>query len=110
MSKLRVIAVGEYPLIVGFALAGSSVIAAETREEAAARLASIVGADDVGLVVAEQAVVDALPDATRDSIAHRSLPIVLGIPAPDWSAEPRERENEILDLLQRAIGYRVRLQ
>jgi vacuolar-type H+-ATPase subunit F/Vma7 len=41
MSKLRVVAVGEYPMIAGFALAGVSVVEADTREEAA---------DDAGVV------------------------------------------------------------
>jgi hypothetical protein len=38
------------------------------------------------------------------------VPIVVPFPAPLWDAAPSEPAEYILQLLQRAIGYRVRLQ
>jgi vacuolar-type H+-ATPase subunit F/Vma7 len=110
MSKMRVVAVGEFPLISGFALAGIPVVEAESRDEAAARLADLVNHDDVGVVFADHAVVDALPEPIRRRLSRQSTPVLLSLPDPDWSAAVETQSNEILDLLQRAIGYRVRLQ
>lgn len=110
MSRLRVVAVGQYPLISGFALAGVPTIEAETHAEAVARLNELVTADDVGVVIADRAVINALPEATRRRLSRRSVPIVLALPAPDWGEVAAAGETQILDLLQRAIGYRVRLQ
>ncbi len=110
MSRMRVLAVGEFPLITGFALAGIPVIETESREEAVARLAEVLQHEDLGIVVAEPAVVQALPEFIRRKLARQSTPILLSLNTPDWSAEPEGRSSEILDLLQRAIGYRVRLQ
>ena len=110
MSKMRVIAVGEYPLVSGFALAGLPVVEAESRDEAAARLADLVDRDDVGVVFADHTVVDALPEPIRRRLSRQSTPVLLSLPDPDWSAAVESQSNEILDLLQRAIGYRVRLQ
>ena len=110
MSKMRVVAVGDFPLISGFALAGIPVLEAESRDEAAARLADLVNRDDVGVVFANHAVVDALPEPIRRRLSRQSTPVLLSLPDPDWSAAVESESNAILDLLQRAIGYRVRLQ
>jgi vacuolar-type H+-ATPase subunit F/Vma7 len=110
MSKLRVVAVGEFPLITGFALAGIPVMEAESRDEAVARVADLVARDDVGVVFADHNVVDALPEPIRRRLSRQSTPVVLSLPDPEWTAAAQSESNEILDLLQRAIGYRVRLQ
>lgn len=110
MSKMRVVAVGEFPLITGFALAGIPVLEAESRDEAAARLSELVTRDDVGVVFAAHTVIDALPEPVRRRLARESTPVLLSLPDPDWSAAVQTESNEILELLQRAIGYRVRLQ
>jgi len=110
MSKMRVVAVGEYPLITGFALAGIPVLEAESRDEATARLTDLVSRDDVGVVFAEHSVIDALPEAVRRKLSKQSTPVLLSLPDPDWRPGVEAQSNEILDLLQRAIGYRVRLQ
>lgn len=110
MSRLRVVAVGEYPLITGFALASVETVDASTNAEAVSRLTDVLLRDDVGVVLADRSVVDALPDATHRRLMKRSIPIVLALPVPDWSASGHEAADQILELLQRAIGYRVRLQ
>jgi vacuolar-type H+-ATPase subunit F/Vma7 len=110
MSRLRVVAVGEFPQITGLALAGVPVVEAESAEEATARLDEIVKQPDVGVVIAAQGVVRALPEATRHRLEGQSIPIILALPNADWAESVEPISNEILDLLQRAIGYRVRLQ
>jgi vacuolar-type H+-ATPase subunit F/Vma7 len=110
MSRLRVVAVGDFPQITGLALAGVPVIEAESRAEAVARLDEIVKQPDVGVVVAPQVVVRALSDSTKRRLESQSVPIVLSMPSADWGESAEPLSNEILDLLQRAIGYRVRLR
>ena len=110
MSKLGVVAVGEFPVISGFALAGVPVYEAETQEQAVARLGEVIRREDVGVVLAPHRVVEALPESLRRYLSKRSTPVVLPLPDPDWTAETHAESSEILDLLQRAIGYRVRLQ
>lgn len=110
MSRLRVVAVGQFPQITGLALAGVPVIEAESHDEAVARLDEVVKHDDVGVVIAAQNVVRSLPESTRHRLEGQSVPIVLALPNADWSESAEPMSNEILDLLQRAIGYRVRLQ
>jgi hypothetical protein len=42
---------------------------------------------------------------------RRSIPVLLSLPGLDWTAAaPGAAADTLLDLLQRAIGYRVRLQ
>ncbi|HVX38191.1 MAG TPA: V-type ATP synthase subunit F [Gemmatimonadaceae bacterium] len=108
--KARVVAVGEAPLAIGFALAGVSSIEAESREDALNKLAETLDDPTVGIVLVDHALVDALPEPVRMRAARRSTPILLSLPSPDWSETPDHGASAILDLLQRAIGYRVRLQ
>ena len=110
MSRLRVIAVGEFPQISGLALAGVPVIEAESPEDAVARLDEIVRHPDIGVVIAAQNVVRSLPETTRRRLEGQSVPILISLPNADWAESAEPMSNEILDLLQRAIGYRVRLQ
>lgn len=108
--RARVVAVGEAPLVVGFALAGVPAIEAATRDEAVIRLAEALDDPSIGIVLADHAIIDALPDPVKQRAARRSTPILLSLPSPDWSETPDHGASAILDLLQRAIGYRVRLQ
>jgi vacuolar-type H+-ATPase subunit F/Vma7 len=110
MSKLRVVAVGQYPLISGFALAGVTTMETASDAEGIVRLTELIGRDDVGVVLADRAVIAGLSEPTQRRLSRQSLPIVLPLPRPDWDATSTEGEGQILDLLQRAIGYRVRLQ
>lgn len=108
--RARVVAVGEAPFVTGFALAGVPVLEAETREDAAIKLAEALDDPTIGIVLADHALIDALPEPVRHRVARRSTPILLSLPSPDWSETPDRGASAILDLLQRAIGYRVRLQ
>src|SRR5581483_5496934 len=107
--RARVVAVGEAPLVVGFALAGVPTLEAETRDEAVSRLTEALDDPTIGIVIADHALIDALPEPVRHRAARRSTPILLSLPSPDWSETPDRGASAILDLLQRAIGYRVRL-
>jgi vacuolar-type H+-ATPase subunit F/Vma7 len=49
-------------------------------------------------------------DAARREVERRAVPIVVPVPAPEWEAGRGAAEDIILELLRRAIGYRVRLR
>lgn len=110
MSRLAIVGIGPSDLTTGLALAGLPRIETATLDDGVARLSDLLFRDDVGIVIADRRLVDALPEDVRRRAARRSTPILLSVPRPEWTAAGAEPASDILDLLQRAIGYRVRLQ
>ena len=110
MSERTVVAIGSPPMSLGFALTGIPVVEIAAASEGAAQLATLLARDDVGIILADERLVDALPAELRRDCSHRAVPVLVRVPAAQWTAEPRSEAAYILDLLQRAIGYRVRLQ
>jgi vacuolar-type H+-ATPase subunit F/Vma7 len=95
-------------LVEGFALAGVSSLSASDGEEAAARIARLLRQSEVGVLLVEEGLYAALPDDTRRTLDQEPLPIVVPFPGPTW-AEREPAEAYVVELLRRAIGYRVRL-
>lgn len=110
MSPRAVQAIGDAALATGFALAGVPTIEAATGSEGVARLASLLDRTDVGIVLADERLIAALPDEVRARVARRATPVLVPVPTPRWDRAPEAAGSYILDLLQRAVGYRVRLQ
>ncbi len=65
---------------------------------------------DLGILLVEQPLFDAFPAPLKRALENRPLPIVVPVPRAAWGAPTDRAEAYILDLLRRAIGYRVRLQ
>lgn len=80
----------------GFALAGLPVSVADDRAGATRTIDDLP--DDVALVLVE--------DALHDPDRRATMPVVLSFPGPAWEARSDDR---IVEILRRAIGYRVRL-
>jgi vacuolar-type H+-ATPase subunit F/Vma7 len=110
MSKFAVVGIGPRDFTSGLGLAGVPRIEAVTVADGVGRLDGLLERRDVGVVIADRRLVDALPDSVRRRVARRSTPILLSVPRPEWTEAGAEPASDILDLLQRAIGYRVRLQ
>ena len=110
MSYRSVVAIGAPPMSLGFALTGVSVIEAGADREGATRLAALLARDDVGIVLADERLVDLVSAEARRDRSRRAIPVLVPVPVARWTAAPRTEAAFILDLLQRAIGYRVRLQ
>ena len=106
--RIRVIA--PPGIAAGFRLAGVPVEEAATPREAEDLVRAEAARPDAGLILVQQALYDAMPLAMRRELERRPTPIVVPIPAAQWAEERRRPEDYILELLQRAIGYRVRLQ
>jgi vacuolar-type H+-ATPase subunit F/Vma7 len=108
LAALRVVT--DPALAPGFRLAGLPVDEAESPREAAAAIERLTREADAGVILVQQDLWERLPEAERRALERAPVPIVVPIPPPEWAARGRGAEDYILDLLQRAIGYRVRLQ
>lgn len=106
----RVRIVASPALAVGFRLAGLAADDADSPHDAERLLRDEAARPDAGVVLVQQGLYDEIPAATRRELERGSLPIVVPIPDAAWEEARRRPEDYILDLLQRAIGYRVRLQ
>jgi vacuolar-type H+-ATPase subunit F/Vma7 len=96
---------------LGMALAGFAPIEAATGAETAAALAALATSPARGgVVLVEAPLYDALPSAARRQIRRDGAPIVMPFPGPAPLAEGVSPEAELLDILRRAVGYRVRLR
>lgn len=102
------LALGREPFLAGFALAGLPTLEAEDAAQAAARLRDLREEGDVGVVLVQQELYGALPEEAMRDLERAALPVVVPYPEPSW-ARPVSPEEHIVELLRRAIGYRVRL-
>ncbi|MDX1661801.1 MAG: V-type ATP synthase subunit F [Gemmatimonadota bacterium] len=93
----------------GFALASLPHVLAETGEEAAAKLADLRDSPEVGVVLIEEPLYDSMPEEILRSLSASAVPMVVPFPGPVWKERP-PAEEYIVELLRRAIGYRVRLR
>ncbi|MGH7696023.1 MAG: V-type ATP synthase subunit F [Gemmatimonadaceae bacterium] len=108
MSEIR--AVGTAATCAGFALAGIPVSEASGARDATAVIAPLLDGRDVGVLLVEQSLLDSLGDAERQTLMRTPSPVVVPFPGPAWGERASPAEAYVLELLQRAIGYRVRLR
>jgi len=92
----------------GFELAGlradTAVDAATTR----ARLAALADDPGVGIVLVDERLLRALPAELVQRLERQPRPLVAPFPPPRFAAT-EAAEEAVLEILRRAIGYRVRL-
>ena len=91
---------------LGIALAGVSPVEAPDGPSAAAALARIHD----GIVLVEAPLHDALPASLVRKVRKAGTPILLPFPGPAGLAAGVAPEHELLEVLRRAVGYRVRLR
>lgn len=97
-------------LASGFALAGLTVMEATTPSQGAERIINLSRDPAVGIVLADEVFVSALPEDVRRALGRRALPMVVPFPGPSWAGPLRSPEDYVVDILRQAIGYRVRLR
>jgi vacuolar-type H+-ATPase subunit F/Vma7 len=85
------------------------VVEATSGEDAAREIEQAADQSDAAVVIIEEPLYDDIPEEVRRSLARSSLPVVIPVPGPDWTTESNAHEY-IVEILRRAIGYRVRLQ
>ncbi len=106
----RIRAVASPPLAAGLRLAGVPADDALSAAAAAERVSELAADPELGIVLVEQPLYDAFAAPLRHELETRALPIVVPVPSPRWGAPAGRAERYILELLRRAIGYRVRLR
>ncbi len=94
----------------GWQLAGLTPTEAPTATEGASQLGRLVEDPDLGVLLVEQTIYDALDADQRLALSRRALPMVVPFPGPTWDAGAPGADAVIAELLRQAIGYRVRLR
>jgi vacuolar-type H+-ATPase subunit F/Vma7 len=97
-------------LATGFALAGLPVLETDAGPEAGELIARLAQDDRHALLLVDDTLLASVSDDDREAMSKRAVPIVIPLPAPAFAEVAAEPASYILSLLQRAIGYRVRLQ
>jgi vacuolar-type H+-ATPase subunit F/Vma7 len=92
-------------LAAGFGLAGLDALTAATAGDAATHI-SRIGRNSPNQVLLVQQ--DLLPEGSTVA-SRQDMPLVVPFPGPDRT-DPADAEATIVEILRRAIGYRVRLR
>lgn len=93
----------------GFALTGLPTLEVADAVEAGRQVRSARD-EGIGVLLVEDSLYDALADEVRREVDRRDLPMVVPFPGPAWAEPVLAPEAYIIELLRRAIGYRVRLR
>lgn len=93
----------------GFVLAGLACVPA-TLADAEAVLRRLAGQTDVGVILMEETLHDALPPELHRQLIRRPTPMVVPFPGPRWGEAGEGPEAYVVELLRQVIGYRVRLR
>lgn len=109
MTQRRLVVIASPGVSAGFSLAGVRVLEASDAAHAGERLEKLVEDERAGVVVIEESLHQNLPEETSRMLRRVSFPVVIPVPGPSWTAESSAHEY-IVEILRRAIGYRVRLQ
>ena len=108
MSEIR--AVGPAAACAGFALAGVPVSEVSSARDAAAVIAPLLDRSEISVLLVEQGLLDGLGDVERQRLMRTPTPVIVPFPGPVWGERASPAEAYVLELLRRAIGYRVRLR
>jgi vacuolar-type H+-ATPase subunit F/Vma7 len=96
-------------LAPGFALAGVTADQVENHAEAEPALAGLMLRDDVGVILLQEDIYNALSPEVQARLDRSAGPVVVPFPGPAWAEIP-SAEERVVELLRRAIGYRVKLR
>jgi vacuolar-type H+-ATPase subunit F/Vma7 len=109
MNGQRLVVIASPGLSAGFALAGVPVFEAADGTHAAHQIEQFAEDGSAGVVIIDEPLYRALPEELLRSLRRSALPVVIPVPGPDWTTESTAHEY-IVEILRRAIGYRVKLQ
>lgn len=109
MKDRRLVVIASPGLSAGFALAGVPVFEATDGLDAARRIGHLADDLNAGVIVIDEPLYRDIPEEVRRNFQRSAFPVVIPVPGPDWTTESTAHEY-IVEILRRAIGYRVRLQ
>lgn len=93
----------------GFGLAGLVADSLGPEDSLEAILAGFSRHPEVGVVLFQEDIYNALPEDVRGRLDRSARPVFVPFPGPTWAALV-PAEERVIELLRRAIGYRVRLR
>jgi vacuolar-type H+-ATPase subunit F/Vma7 len=94
----------------GFALAGIDAVETDGGDALLLELGTDRLGADTGVILVEEEILATLAPAARLELERQPFPVLVSFPGPRWAALPSAAESYVLQILQRAIGYRVRLR
>lgn len=97
------------PVETGFALAGLTAHPVDDPVEAEPVIAALLERADLAVLLVEEPVLEGLAPETRRRLDRSARPVVVPFPGPTFVSRG-SAEDRVVELLRRAIGYRVRLQ
>ncbi len=104
-------AIARRPAALGLGLAGIPCLVVDDAGGAAAALAALAsGPAAGGVILIEQPLFDGLPAPLHRQVRRDGVPILMPFPPPALDAAGPPPEEELLELLRRSIGYRLRLR
>ena len=109
MSEPELVVIASPGLSAGFSLAGVHVVRAADAQAASNELRRLLEEPSTSVVIIDEPLYRELPEDQRRSLTRTPKPVVIPVPGPDWTEESTAHEY-IVEILRRAIGYRVRLQ
>ena len=96
-------------LSAGFSMAGVPVFEASNGADAARQIDRLADEDGAGVIIIDEPLYRDIPEEIRRAFQRSVLPVLIPVPGPDWTTEATAHEY-IVEILRRAIGYRVKLQ
>lgn len=97
-------------LAPGVGLTAVPTLAAEDGRAAGRAVTELANDARVGVVLIESRLHDAMPEDVVRALSRRPTPVVVPFPSPVRAARPGAAEEYIIEMLRRAIGYRIRLR
>jgi vacuolar-type H+-ATPase subunit F/Vma7 len=107
ITPIRVVC--RHPAALGLGLAGLTCTEASDGDTAAAAIAELTRGGGA-LILIENVLHQALPASLRRQIERDGAPILMPFPGPALDVAGAAPEEELLELLRRSIGYRLRLR
>jgi vacuolar-type H+-ATPase subunit F/Vma7 len=109
MKGQQLVVISSPGLSAGFALAGVPVFEATDGANAARQIDHLVDAMNAAVILIDEPLYEDLSDEVRRALRRSAFPVVIPVPGPDWTTKTTAHEY-IVEILRRAIGYRVKLQ
>ncbi len=104
----QIAAAGFAESMIGFKLAGISVVADCSEKTAEERVAELLNRTEVGLVIVEREILPFLQPKTRKRMEASTKPVVIVIPGK--TGKKVEDEESIATLVKRAIGVDLKIK
>lgn len=92
----------------GFALLGLTPAPLGVDGDVEAVIGPLLARDDAGVLLIEESIYDSATAELRARLDRSAAPVVVPFPGPIWT-DAAPAEERVVELLRRAIGYRVKL-